>query len=257
MSYTDAERVVEEMLVNKGFIVTRLEEATDTRTADFRVADGTTSYLIEVKSKVDDEGFYVKLRSGDPVICDEPRGPRNVMSRIVRDAADQLGSTPADDSEFRMIWFVAEGRDADLQAEQFRSTLYGTADLLVAGRGEAVRCYYFTYSEFFQLREVDCALITKGGRSLLCVNNLGVRARRLRETKLYKDFESAGALCDPELEESRSKAFVADCPGKRWDEKAIEAYLCSKYNVKILHVLNLRKHSAAVLLDSENREESD
>jgi hypothetical protein len=256
MSYTDAERVVEQMLVNEGFIVACLEEGTDARTADFRAADGKSSYLIEVKSKVDGEGFHEELRTGDVVMRDEPRGRRNVMSRIVRDAAEQLGSTPADGSEFRIIWFVAEGRDVDLQAEQFRSTLYGTADLLVAGREAAVRCYYFTYSEFFRLREVDCALITKRGGSLLCVNNLGVRARRLRETKLYKDFESAGALCDPELEESRGKAFVADCPGKRCDEKAIEAYLSSKYDVKILHVLKLRKYSAAVLLDSENRKES-
>jgi hypothetical protein len=127
--------------------------------------------------------------------------------------------------------------DPEIHVAQFQSTLYGMVDLLVPaddGSALAVPCCFFTFSEFFNLRYVDAALILVPGGTRICLNSFSPRVYEFRTTWLCQLHASTGAVCDPEDREMQKKAFVADCHLDRRDELLMRDYIRRKYGLEHL-----------------------
>jgi hypothetical protein len=231
----ESERHMRQVLEHEGFRVVRVPSRS-TKTADYRVSDELHKYLIEVKSKVDDPEMMAIfeqdfLEKGEATRR-EPGGYTSGMTKIIREAAKQLHSTPTDPGEFKLIWFAARGDSPELQMDQFRATLFGEVCVVTARAGQSLRtmpCYYFTFSEFYTHRHIDGAIASSETHGGLYMNTFSSKAGALRKTKLFRMFDSFGAVCDPPALEARDDALVFDLDTDRRDKAAVYSALCEKY----------------------------
>lgn len=209
----------------------RIPEEAEPR-ADFRASDGRCDYLLEVKQREDDQEYEAKLAKEGHAVLQQPLSRLNRISSLITGAAVQLRATPATPDTLRVLVFVAAGHDTAVQEKQFRSTLYGEVDLITHMEDHhavARPCFYFSFSEFFRLPDVDAALTILGSRCQLFVNDFSHRLDTLRASRLYQTIDQAGAVIDPRKLESAGDAFIADCDTDRRDQDAILAYVKDKY----------------------------
>lgn len=172
MPENDAERQVRTFFESQRFHVERITSLQDERRADYRITHANEVYIIEVKGRIEDEEYERNLVEQGEAIREDLLGYTNPVSKQIRDAAKQLIVTPAEPSAFRVIEVVTAYNDYETHAEQFQSTLYGMVDLLIPAENSharAILCYYFTFSEFYNLPKVDAALILipGGAKSVL------------------------------------------------------------------------------------------
>jgi len=241
---------IRESLGERGYIATDIPQQ-ETQTADLLVTAESQAYIFEIKSKLDDPIKVSKERAifeqGGMAERHETTGRTNVISKVTRKAADQLRNH--DSSAFRLLWFHGQGSDAKLQADQCVATLYGISDI---GERDTVQntgmkpCYYFDFSEFFELRDVlDGAVVGFQGRdgvyyTGLYINNFSKNKAELLKSKLAKDFGSG--LCNPDQLEQNGDIYIADCDVSRNNKLAIFDYLQTKYNVGGLFNLTVESH---------------
>lgn len=233
------------VLEHEGFQVTRIPSSSK-KTADYRVSDDRHSYVIEVKRKEDDPECLARfqkefLEKGE-ASRSESGGHTNVMAGIIRDAAKQLESTPTEPGEFKLIWFAAWGERPELQMDQFRSTLYGEVTILIATPHEGIRqipCFYYTFNEFYKLPHIDGAIAFSEARGGLYLNSFCPKADALKQTKLFRMFEKAGAVCDPSALEASGNALIFDKDTDRRNKAAVYEILRQKYRFGPLEMLPL------------------
>ncbi len=215
MSENDAERQVRGFLEAERFQVERIPSLPhEEQRADYRVIHENEIHIVEVKGRIENQKYVQDLLKKGEAIKESIVGRTNPVSKHIREAAEQLKTTPAESSAFRVIALVTADDDSEVHSTQFQSTLYGMVDLLVPakdGSAVAVPCFYFTFNEFFNLRYVDAVLILMLDGSRICLNSFSSRAHEFRRTWLYQLHSRAGAVCDPEEMEIQRKAFVADC----------------------------------------------
>ena len=255
MKENNSERHVREFLERQDFRVQRIATVPGQRRADYYVTDSDKSYVVEVKGKIGDEAYTENLLSRGEAFREEFLGRTNSISQDIREAAKQLVATPAEPEAFRIVAFVATGDAPYTQASQIESTLYGTVELLSPssdGAGAvATACFYFTFSEFFNLRSVDAALIFIPDGSKVYVNNFSQRVREFRTTKLYQIHAGQGAVCDPEIIERQGAAFIADCDLDRREEPELIQYINQKYGVECIYTFKPTKYTAGKMVSSE------
>ena len=206
-----------------------------TKTPDFRVSDGTQTYLLEVKDKFPDSDSIRRrekaLDSGGVWEEETELAYQNALSGVIREGADQLGSFNGESVDFRLLWLHARHRHEDTQLHQFQATLYGAVDLIDLDEGTdsatARRCFGLTSSEFFRLKDVlDGAFISTDQRGLLCLNHLSPRFAELRRSILCQAFPG---ICDPIEQEQAGTAYIADCGLSRRDREPVLDYVKQKY----------------------------
>lgn len=255
MKENSSERHVREFLEGQGFKVQRIATVPGQKRADYYVTNSDKSYVVEVKGKTGDEAYIESLLSNGEAFREEFLGRTNPISQDIREAAEQLLATPAEPEAFRLVAFVATGDDPYTQASQIESTLYGTVELLSAssdGLGAiATSCFYFTFSEFFNLRSVDAALIFIPDGSKVYVNNFSRRVQEFRTTNLYQIHAGQRAVCDPEIIESQGAAFIADCDLDRREESALIKYINRKYDVECIYTFKPKKYTAGKMISSK------
>jgi hypothetical protein len=236
------ERFVRGVLESDGFNVERIDEDPQGKRADFRAQRGAERYLVEVK-KID-EGPRMVVPT-EVTLWDIPLGYRNKLAGVARDASVQLLGTPtAQDEPLRVVWFVATGLDANARVDQLRATLYGAVDLIweMDGRGARSKpCYFFTFAEFRRRPELDVAIIGTGGQGQLCLNPFGARVDLVRGCSLWQLFGEG--VVDPEADEERGGAFLADFSGDRRDEEAMLALVKQKYELEHLFPFKPTQHT--------------
>ena len=223
---TPEEREVRKFFEHLGYTVTRVAEAEDAQTADYRVRVARERLLVEVKGRGPDVEFARQLDERSRAESEQPMARTNTISRQIREAADQLAATEPDDPLVcRLVAFVAAGDDPDLQVEQFQKTLYGIVDLVSQGGSGAIAlpCFYFTFGDFFRFRHVDGAVVLSPRGARLCVNAFGQGIDRLRGSSLYERVAASEALTDPDVIEERGKAYLADTDIDRRDEAGVLA----------------------------------
>lgn len=230
------------ILEQYGFQTAAITEEPGRRTADIRATQGPDTFIFEIKDKNDDpEEIRLeekRLRAGEFVNRADSVGPRNRIAGIIRDAAGQLSAYKVGPHTFRLLWFNAVGRDANLQWITFYSTLYGTKyihDFVTSAPSR--ECYYFEHSAFSPLgAAIDAAVAfwtTEHGTPqwALCLNGFSPRSENMRRTALYGLFAPPNddGLYDPEILEKAGKAYLADTSISRRDPQAILKYIRIKY----------------------------
>src|SRR5262249_13764548 len=151
-----------------------------------RAHDSDSRYLIEVKTRTDDETLTEELREHGSAYRVSPLGPTNAVSGILQHAATQLNGLLST-GEFRLVWFRVRSRrgEEETLAERVRHTLYGISPVAGTGRGsKAPPCYFFHESTFFRYQELDGSVIDYRDRLLLCLNPYSKHSRELRASRL-------------------------------------------------------------------------
>lgn len=217
------------ILPNLGFQVEDVPVG-DGRTADLLVTDlESQRYLIEVKEKIESESQAQQrieiLDRGDLYEQADPLCRDNRISGIFLDAQKQLDATPKQTGTFQLIWFHANGVDADLKLEQAFATFYGYVPLIALSPCEDAmpECFYFDYSAAFHMRTVQALILTEGEKSLqVCLNEFGERVDDFRRSLLCRKFVEIGGIVDPVQMAADGKIIAcrADVPRKNEDEVA-------------------------------------
>lgn len=238
MAETKAELRVRGFFERIGFRVERIGVNEKDLRADYLISDGSHSYLLEVKSRDDDKAYVTQLERQGFAEKEASLGRTNSLSAALRDAHKQLLGTPTGRDTFRIIVITASKEDTERDFRQIIGTLYGSVDLLTDdqnGVAIAKTCYYFTFNEFFKMREVDAALIFTNEGSLLLLNTFRHALPRFHQTRLYLQYKERSAVLDPVAEERAGDAMIADCDIDRKEEKAVIRYIEQKYNLE--HVI--------------------
>ena len=235
----DLKNIISDLLRAGGLAVEQLEERKE-RTPDLRATYQDESYIIEIKSKLDNEELLrteeERLASGEMVQHFEGTGRLSPIARVIEDGVKQIRSLPPNHSDFRLLWLHAEGARPKLQMQQFHGTLYGTTNIIEID-GPSTTCYYFYQNELYKFRhDLDGAVLTDGYEGQLCLNNFSPRANGLRESFLARSVFKDG-ICDPEALEREGRIFIADGEEDRNDSNAVIRFLQKKYGrMKIMNM---------------------
>lgn len=230
-----SEIFVKEFIEGLDISVDALQPACDRKTADFLATDADgVQYLIEVESQADDESYWEELEEKGRVNRTDEVMRTNVASRVVRHATKQLRETEAPEHAFNLLAIVTASDDPGTQASEFCSTLYGLM-LLVSvqtdGDQQTKDCFYFDYNEFYEMADIEGAILFWGSSCQLCINTIADRVDGFRSSALYQRFDKKGGIFDPDALEAADRAYVADIDLPRSDQESILDYVMEKYSL--------------------------
>lgn len=170
------------------------------RSADLRIVDSELTYHVEVKEKfesaADADVRREQLMAGEVCWQTNKLSHDNRISGILRDAQKQLDQTDKDHSTFQLIWFHADGVDADLKYLQAFATFYG--DVPVSSGRETTHCFYFDYSAAFVMPSIEAIVLSDHKQLQFCLNEFSPRAGEFRQSHLCRKFDSIGGVFDPQ-----------------------------------------------------------
>jgi hypothetical protein len=257
MSDQNIKKFVKEILSHGGFDIKEIECIPNKRTPDLYVTKDSEIYIIEIKSRNDDleksKDENLLRQSGEVVTRDDPYYFPNRISEIVEDGTEQLSSYVVDPAAFRLLWLQAEGRDQEIQMQQFYSALYGTTNIIVFGDQKRNReCFYFHYNSFHMHRlQLDGAIRASSEGGQFCLNTYSPKFTALKLSHLANFFSSQGecGVCDPHDYESLGRAYIADCDIPRKNEEAVLKFLQDKYKTNRMINFDLTQHSGELKVD--------
>lgn len=215
-----AKQIAADFFAQIGFQVQGIAES-DSKRADLIANDGTATYLVEVKQKLDDADQQNhnsgRMAEGEVVCHSEPHSRSNRIDGLLKHGRKQLDDTPKPAGSFSLLWFHAEGIDADLKVRRAQNTFYGLVPLIPLSRNvAAIRCFYFDYATAFGMTTVDGLLTVHNCNLCLCLNEFAVSVNAFKESKLAKELSRAGAIIDPALSKHAAKRWscAARYPGR-------------------------------------------
>ena len=222
MGETPSERHARERLQAKGFDVERIPRG-KTRTADFRVSDGRSTYLVEVTGRKEDK-LMARLRADARAkgVADCTRGLRysKALDEKIRDKAEQLELTPVQ-ADFSVLWIAAFHRDWQFVWALLKRTLLGFTKLGAFRTGhelpQILPCFYYHPFLFHQLPMLDAVVFSTEESGCMFVNALSTRAADFRSSKFYgllerdarldpSEFPRRLPVVDPAVDRSRPNA---------------------------------------------------
>jgi hypothetical protein len=239
-----------------GFAVEYVPEGSERR-ADLFVKDEVSSYVIEVKQRLDDPAMLTKhserLDRGEIVTRAAPCAYSNRTSAILTQAAKQLDSTPTPTGTFRLIWLQLDGLDHDLRWKQAFATFYGSVYLFPKKNRQSntPQCFYFDYSAAFSMPNVDGLVLSDVEGIHLCVNEFSRTVEEFTESRLFHGFAQSNALTDPRKMKMRTDVVVLRSDVSRKDDRQILDALMVQTGIEY-DVIRFSQHSASARIDDSS-----
>jgi len=235
------------------------------RRADLRIADAESIYHIEVKEKCESVELAAKraavLASGELYEQSDELAYHNRIGGIIRDASEQLSETPKDNGTFQLIWFHANGIDADAKARQAMATFYGQVALSPRWDGSDIEtwresqpaelptCFYFDYAASYALQNIEGLFISDAKGLQLCLNEFSLRLEEFRNTELYRKAVELGCVCDPVALANRGEIIACRAAIPRKDDNAIAQALKEQTGI-LYSPIRLTRHSYSIAMES-------
>lgn len=243
-----------ELLTALQFSVEDIPES-KARRADLRAADASSTYLIEVKQKLDDkdalEADSRGMASGSVARHFDPLSRNNRVDAILRDARDQLDETPKSNDDFRLLWFAANGVDCHVYWKRAFATFYGFVQLISLNppSSRIVDCFYFDYSAAWSMPTVDAMILVDHDKLQLCLNEFSPRLDAFRASGLCQRLSRA--VVDPKrlLTENSIIALHSDISRKNEDVVLDELFRQTGVRYKTLRP---QHDSASVMVNRED-----
>lgn len=256
-----------QILTGLGFQVDEIPTG-DSRRADLRVYDDSFSYHLEVKEKFESaEDAMVRadlLRQGEIYQQADLLAHDNRISGIFRYAQKQLDETPKDSSTFQLIWFHANGIDADLKYRQAFATFYGQVQLIaipplrspvpvaVESRPPTPHCFYFDYSAAFAMPTVEALIITDSETMQVCLNEFSSRANEFRSTPFCQKFAELDGVIDPKALVAAGKIIACRTDAPRKNDNDIAKALQEQTGV-LYTPIRLTRHACSAAVQPQGR----
>lgn len=246
----EARRLFEEGL---HLMVTRIPTSAS-KSPDFFVDGETPGYVVEVKSRFDDEDFLGELRRGSTAVRSRAIGHARWTEDTARSARKQMMSADSERQRFRVLWLAVECLSStEAMFEQVIGTLYGVRQ--VAYWDEATQqshgreCLFAVPGVFERWPDIDCAIVTVADSITLCTNEFSVKAALFQSSRLHQSFARLGGPVSPtDVEANRGLLSISDRTIDRTNEHAVRNYLSQRYNLKGVHLLNIIASSASVVV---------
>lgn len=233
--------------------VTRVPSSTS-KSPDFLVDGETPGYVVEVKSRFDDDGFARELQSGSTEVRSRALRHDRWAEDNARKALKQLISADSVHERYRVVWFAVECMSsADAMFDQVIGTLYGVRQVAfqetATKRGIGRDCLFAVPGVFERWPDIDCAIVTMRSQITLCVNEFSEKAGLFQSSTLYQSFARLGGPISPSrLEANSGFLSVSDRTIDRTNEDAVCHYLSQKYGLTHVHILNMKAYSASAML---------
>lgn len=192
MKETPTEKHARETLVAKGFKVERIPRGA-TRTADYRVIDASSTYLVEVTDREAGDFLSALRRAAvEDGLAEKTRGfgIDSTLDGKIRRKVDQLDQTPIE-ADFRVLWIAAFHRDWTYLKEILKRTLFGFAKLFGYRQGherepmQQFFCFYYHHASFLRLPTLDAVVLATEEAGCMFVNSLSANAAAFRASKFY------------------------------------------------------------------------
>lgn len=203
---------------------------------DFVASDGVHSYLMELKTKFDNESVKDSRQRGinEKLVYHEITSTerQNNIRTIIKEAAKQLlARRDQENADFCIIILLATGVNEIPFREQFKNSLYGKVKLLIKGDSVDIKeCFYYTNSDFFNFRDIlDGAILIGENNLTFCLNNLSPRYLALKTSSLTQKL--LHGVTDPLKLENENKTFIIDGDVDRDNADALQDYIIKKYGV--------------------------
>ncbi len=248
----DAEQRARQVLSAMGCRVEKIPES-DEKRADLRATDNDSTYLIEVKQRLDDpqlfRGHAQRMARGEVVARRAPTAHNNATSKILKHGRAQLEATPGPSDAFRLIWLHAGGIDRDLRWKQAFSTFYGRVHLLAKDPPgqNVIQCYYFDYSAARSMRSLDGMVLSDDRGLQLCLNEFSSRIDRFCGTALYRRFAKDNSVVDPRKLAANGDILVCRSETPRKSDEDVLKALHEQTGV-LYTVIRFSQHSASTMV---------
>lgn len=218
---TLSDKLGKELLEIIGFNVTKIQETSSKKEADFICSYKNITILIECKLKIDDKKVVEKkdreLSSKGISIVEGKEGYALKYKSIISNASKQIKSSSVN-REFNFLLFISTGINSSLKTQNIKSTLYGSINLLRLSKdktgNELLTCYNYTYSEFENYNNIDaCLIITEHELNKnsftfeLCLNHFSEKFDILSSSNILELFSK---VINPFQEESDGYAYIVD-----------------------------------------------
>jgi len=201
----DAKHLAIRFLGALGYQTEPIPESSESgrKRADISATGDDDRYIVEVKRRLENPDrradINARLAEGEFVSTEEPLGYCDRVDAILRSGLKQINETPKSPGTFNLLWFHADGMDADLKARRAMNTFYGLVHLvpnrLDSPDANETQCFYFDHNTSFRLPTVH-GLVTFDGRGiLLCVNEFAESADKFRTSSLVSKLKNA--VIDP------------------------------------------------------------
>jgi hypothetical protein len=225
----DAKQLAIRILKSLGYRAESIPESADGggKRADIAADGDGDRYIIEVKHRFEDpvqrKAMNERLANGELVSTAESLCYSARVDAILRHGLKQIDETPKAHGTFNLLWFHAEGMDADLKARRARNTFYGLVHLLPrpldSPGAEETQCFYFDHNTSIRLPTVHGLVIVDGEGLQLCINEFSDRAFEFRKSSLVAKLGTA--VIDPVSLESSGEAIVLRSNVRRSDETLV------------------------------------
>ena len=232
-----------------GFCVARTT-GHSARQCDFLVSDERSRYLVEVKSRFDNEELDATLDSGKCYFDSQDLHYSAAVERTIRHAMKQLrASSHSARDAFWIVWLYACKRfGRSVSFKQAVGTLYGITEILSADReGTALSrgCLFFRESVFFRWPELVASIVCEGHDNFaLCLNPFGSAIDAFRNSRLCQEFAQRSGVFDPDALSVRESYYVADCGIDRKQPHQVLGFVKTKYGLEVAWDVYPKEHAA-------------
>lgn len=244
MQENKSENIVKKYLRSLELDVSRIKSSdSDGKSPDYLVSDKRNDFLVEIKSRDEDENFKSLLENPYPGKESQEIDYNNTLSGIIRNGVKQLNNYDPDNENWHILWcFTAGLINSDLVARQFLFTSYGLKEVRCfdkKGNSFETGCFYFGYAEFYNHRNLDALVIQSGTEFTLCLNPFTDLLDQFKETGLYKTFaKEKFTVIDPKKLEKNKKYLFINSDIDRKDPNAVLEYIAEKYKLRKVTAIN-------------------
>ena len=245
MHENKSEKIVKEYFRSSGFDISRINSSTPGKTPDYFVSDQEDFFLVEVKSREEDENFNSLIENPNPGEESQEIGYTNTISGIIGKGVEQLAEYDPDNENLHLLWcFTADLFNSNLVARQFIHTAYGLKNIEgydKNGNYFEASCFYFGYNDFFKHRNLDALVVYSHNKTILCLNPFSESIDRFKATDLYKAFkEDNFEVIDPKKLEEKGNCLFVNSNIDRKDTDAVLKHLVKKYQLKKVTAQNFK-----------------
>jgi hypothetical protein len=231
------EEIVIEYLKQFSVIAEKIDESSE-KTPDF-IVNQEERVLIELKEKIDQKEIQnrkeEKLERGEIFEYSNTMGYKNRLAGVISCGIEQLKYQKLKtDSQYCLLFIVANGVAPTNQLEQISSTLYGKKSVIDfdSKSSHAKTCYYAYHSEFYKQKEtINGAFIAVRNKVFLLINDQSPSYSQFKNSKFLSKFINQVHITDPIEEEKLGHAFIADCSIGRSNQDEVKNYVFEKYRI--------------------------
>ncbi len=205
-------------LEETGYAVEPIPEARagDAMRADLFASSQTDALIVEVKSRLDEEGLadqFLKAKPREHVGFQYSLKRNETISKEIEKSSRQIAATKVlHPSAFGVLWVRPQQRFGLRDTEQsLMATLFGMRHAHVTspdGHAGWRKCYFCDYADLYRYRDIAAVVFNKDSDGLLIPNPFAPDAALFRSTLLYNDYKRAGAVFDPEDEVADGESLV-------------------------------------------------